>query len=109
MLEVTTDTIKRNRPLVDLVRSAPPATSARAVAAPLASSLAFALPSSQLRPPLLVAERLRWGNEEDLASLLALNEHGFDVLLGAEITYLSVSIDPLLDTVRSLLLSSASA
>jgi hypothetical protein len=30
---------------------------------------------------------------------------GFDVLLGAEITYLSASIDPLLDTVLALLLS----
>jgi len=40
---------------------------------------------------------------------MSTGEQGFDVLLGAEITYLSASIGPLLDTVRSLLLSSASA
>ena len=60
-------------------------------------------------PELLRVERLRWGNKQDLAALLGASEGGYDVVLGAEITYLSSSLNPLLDSMRELLESSSLA
>ena len=60
-----------------------------------------------------LVERLRWGNQQDISALLAKSRgggaRGYDVVLGAEITYLSASIDPLFDSIVALLSASPMA
>jgi predicted nicotinamide N-methyase len=68
-------------------------------------------PNGQGRQCLV--ERLRWGNQQDVSALLAKSRgggaRGYDVVLGAEITYLSASIDPLFDSIFALLSTSPMA
>ena len=53
----------------------------------------------------LAVERLRWSNAKDIARLTASGS--CDIVLGAEITYLSDSLDPLFSTMRELMLTSS--
>ena len=96
VLSVTRDTVRRNS--LTLNRGNLQASRGASVTD---ESLLVAGPTS--------VERLRWGNAEDLTALLAktrTNGNSVDVVLGAEITYLSASIDPLLETIHALLSSS---
>lgn len=106
---MTGDTIKRNEQSLALAQRSNPRVFSRAN---IALRLTSGLSSIETNPePRLSTERLRWGNRGDIASLLSQASNsatsgGFDVVIGAEVTYLSASLDPLLSTMEELLSSS---
>ncbi|XP_058078414.1 protein N-terminal and lysine N-methyltransferase efm7 isoform X2 [Magnolia sinica] len=51
----------------------------------------------------LVAEKLEWGNADDISRILQKYSGGFDLVLGADICFQQSSIPPLFDTVEQLL------
>ena len=81
-LEVTRETVRRNEPILQKYRGG----GATAIA----------------------VERLRWANSKDITNVVNEMNGGVDVVLGAEITYLVDSLDPLFETMRKLLLTSSS-
>ncbi|KAK1439513.1 hypothetical protein QVD17_05332 [Tagetes erecta] len=52
----------------------------------------------------LSAEKLEWGNSDQLNHILQKHPEGFDLVLGADIYILQNSVPPLFDTVKQLLL-----
>ena len=48
-------------------------------------------------------ERLRWGDAEDVRRVLAHSEHGFSLVLGADVAYTPEAVAPLARTCRALL------
>ncbi|KAK9050783.1 hypothetical protein SSX86_025043 [Deinandra increscens subsp. villosa] len=51
----------------------------------------------------LSAEKLEWGNSDQLNNILQKHPEGFDLVLGADIYILQISVPPLFDTVKQLL------
>ncbi|XP_050369559.1 uncharacterized protein LOC126787702 [Argentina anserina] len=51
----------------------------------------------------LAAEKLEWGNSEQISQILQKYSGGFDLILGADICFQQSSITPLFDTVEKLL------
>lgn len=50
-----------------------------------------------------IAEKLEWGNADDMSRILQRYSAGFDLVLGADICFQQSSIPPLFDTVEQLL------
>lgn len=53
--------------------------------------------------PNLSAEKLEWGNSDQLKEILRKHPEGFDLVLGADICFQQNSVPPLFDTVKQLL------
>ncbi|KAL7598294.1 hypothetical protein Lser_V15G22941 [Lactuca serriola] len=51
----------------------------------------------------LSAEKLEWGNTDQLNQILQKHPEGFDLILGADICFQQNSVPPLFDTVKELL------
>ncbi|KAJ0726556.1 putative calmodulin-lysine N-methyltransferase [Helianthus annuus] len=51
----------------------------------------------------LSAEKLEWGNSDQLDHILQKHPEGFDLILGADICFQQNSVPPLFDTVKQLL------
>lgn len=58
-------------------------------------------------PPPLHIKKLEWGNREDIQAIKQLNEEGFDVIIGTDVTYVSQAIIPLFSTARELISTSS--
>lgn len=68
--------------------------------------------TSNLRPPFLpklIAKRLEWGNQDDIDAIKAMNNEGFEVIIGTDVTYIPEAILPLFSTARELISSNRSA
>ncbi|XVE53875.1 hypothetical protein DITRI_Ditri03aG0036800 [Diplodiscus trichospermus] len=68
--------------------------------------------TSNLRPPLLaklITKRLEWGNRDDIEAIKAMNNDGFEVIIGTDVTYIPEAILPLFSTARELISSNRSA
>lgn len=62
--------------------------------------------SSNLKSPLvdkLSTERLEWGNVEHIEAIRALNQEGFEVIIGTDVTYIPEAILPLFATAKDLI------
>lgn len=63
--------------------------------------------ASNLRSPLhtknMLPEKLEWGNQMDIANIKKLNNAGFDIIIGTDVTYVSEAISPLFATARELI------
>ncbi|XP_057799719.1 uncharacterized protein LOC131015361 [Salvia miltiorrhiza] len=55
---------------------------------------------------LLHVKKLEWGDQEDIQAIKRLNEEGFDVIIGTDVTYVSQAIIPLFATARELISTS---
>ncbi|KAG4141615.1 hypothetical protein ERO13_D06G085100v2 [Gossypium hirsutum] len=67
---------------------------------------------SNLRPPFLtklVIKKLEWGNRDDIDAIKAMNNEGFEVIIGTDVTYIPDAILPLFSTARELISSNKSA
>ncbi|MFQ6661742.1 hypothetical protein Gotur_029788 [Gossypium turneri] len=67
---------------------------------------------SNLRPPFLtklVINKLEWGNRDDIDAIKAMNNEGFEVIIGTDVTYIPDAILPLFSTARELISSNKSA
>ncbi|XP_059644339.1 uncharacterized protein LOC132286091 [Cornus florida] len=53
----------------------------------------------------LIVKILEWGNRDHIKSIEELNDGGFDVIIGTDITYIPEAISPLFATARELLSS----
>ncbi|OMO86528.1 Methyltransferase type 12 [Corchorus olitorius] len=68
--------------------------------------------TSNLRPPFLkrlITKRLEWGNRDDIEAIKAMNNEGFEVIIGTDVTYVAEAILPLFSTARELISSKGSA
>uniref|UniRef100_A0A1D1XUW6 Methyltransferase-like protein 21A n=1 Tax=Anthurium amnicola TaxID=1678845 RepID=A0A1D1XUW6_9ARAE len=65
-----------------------------------ASSVPFDTAAEKLE---LTAEKLEWGNAEQISRILQKHPSGFDIILGADICFQQSSIPPLFSTVEKLL------
>ncbi|KAK8505259.1 hypothetical protein V6N12_067229 [Hibiscus sabdariffa] len=68
--------------------------------------------TSNLRPPFLnklVVKELKWGNRDDIDAIKAMNNEGFEVIIGTDVTYIPEAILPLFSTARELISSNSSA
>ncbi|KAL0323740.1 UNVERIFIED_CONTAM: putative methyltransferase C3H7.11 [Sesamum calycinum] len=56
-------------------------------------------------PPLdsLKVKKLEWGNGNDIGAIKQLNEKGFDIIIGTDVTYVPEAIIPLFATARELI------
>ncbi|CAI9093728.1 OLC1v1029280C1 [Oldenlandia corymbosa var. corymbosa] len=54
----------------------------------------------------LVIKKLEWGNREDIQSIKELNDKGFEVIIGTDVTYIPEAISPLFATAAELIASS---
>lgn len=66
--------------------------------------------ASNLKSPsldLLHVKKLEWGNEDDIQAIKQLNEEGFDVIIGTDVTYVPQAIVPLFATARELISTSS--
>lgn len=64
--------------------------------------------ASNLKGPLhanLTTKRLEWGNQTDIENIKQLNDVGFDIIIGTDVTYVSEAISPLFSTARELIVS----
>ncbi|KAI3468104.1 hypothetical protein Pfo_024767 [Paulownia fortunei] len=65
--------------------------------------------ASNLKSPYLDSlnvKRLKWGNENDIEAIKQLNEQGFDIIIGTDVTYVPEAIIPLFATARELISTS---
>ncbi|XVF89060.1 hypothetical protein PTKIN_Ptkin19aG0100600 [Pterospermum kingtungense] len=68
--------------------------------------------TSNLRPPFLtklITKRLEWGNRDDIEAIKAMNNEGFEVIIGTDVTYVPEAILPLFSTARELISSNRTA
>lgn len=68
--------------------------------------------TSNLIPPFLtklLMKKLEWGNQDDIDAIKALNNEGFEVIIGTDVTYIPDAILPLFSTARELISSNKSA
>lgn len=72
----------------------------------LSQNVASNLQSSSLAK--LIVKRLEWGNRDHIEEIKKLNDVGFEVILGTDVTYVPEAIIPLFATARELLSSSRS-
>ncbi|KAL3844256.1 hypothetical protein ACJIZ3_001659 [Penstemon smallii] len=64
--------------------------------------------TSNLKSPfldILNVKKLEWGNEDDILAVKQLNEKGFDVIIGTDVTYITEAIIPLFATAKELISS----
>ncbi|KAL2551625.1 S-adenosyl-L-methionine-dependent methyltransferase superfamily protein [Forsythia ovata] len=54
----------------------------------------------------LITKKVEWGNKNDIDSVKQLNEKGFEVILGTDVTYVPEAVIPLFATARELISSS---
>lgn len=62
--------------------------------------------ASNLELPLhrnMIMKRLEWGNQTDITNIKQLNDAGFDIIIGTDVTYVSDAILPLFSTARGLI------
>ncbi|KAF3447314.1 hypothetical protein FNV43_RR12499 [Rhamnella rubrinervis] len=62
--------------------------------------------ASNLRPPILdkmMTRRLEWGNRDNIEAIKEVNNGGFDVIIGTDVTYVAEAISPLFATARELI------
>lgn len=62
--------------------------------------------ASNLRRPILdklTTRRLEWGNRDDIEAIKEVNNGGFDIILGTDVTYVAEAISPLFATARELI------
>lgn len=52
---------------------------------------------------LLHVKKLEWGNPDDIEAIKRLNEVGFDIIIGTDVTYVSQAIVTLFETARELI------
>lgn len=72
----------------------------------LSQNVSSNLQSSSLAK--LIVKRLEWGNRDHIEEIKKLNDVGFEVILGTDVTYVAEAIIPLFATARELLASSRS-
>ena len=68
--------------------------------------------TSNLRPPFLTkltTRSLEWGKRDDIEAIKTINNEGFEVIIGTDITYIPEAILPLFSTARELISSNRSA
>ncbi|XP_060208528.1 uncharacterized protein LOC132635932 [Lycium barbarum] len=58
-----------------------------------------------LQPPTLITKKLEWGNRDDVESIKRLNDTGFDVIIGTDVTYVAEAVSPLFATAKELIRS----
>lgn len=51
----------------------------------------------------LMTRKLEWGNRDDIEAIRRLNDKGFDIILGTDVTYISEAITPLFSTAKELI------
>ncbi|GAV64065.1 Methyltransf_12 domain-containing protein/Methyltransf_16 domain-containing protein [Cephalotus follicularis] len=64
--------------------------------------------TSNLRPPFLaklITKRLEWGNRDHIEAIKEVNNGGFEVIIGTDVTYNPEAILPLFATAEELILS----
>ncbi|GFQ06680.1 methyltransferase-like protein 6 [Phtheirospermum japonicum] len=62
--------------------------------------------ASNLEPPFLdclTVKRLEWGNKNDIEAVKRVNERGFDIIIGTDVTYVSEAVVPLFATAKELI------
>ncbi|KAL8522253.1 hypothetical protein ACS0TY_012405 [Phlomoides rotata] len=62
--------------------------------------------ASNLKSPShdsLIVKKLEWGNRDDIEAIKQVNEEGFDVIIGTDVTYVAEAINPLFKTARELI------
>lgn len=62
--------------------------------------------ASNLKSPSLdslIVKKLEWGNTDDIQAIKQLNEEGFDIIIGTDVTYVAEAINPLFKTARELI------
>lgn len=62
--------------------------------------------TSNVEPPFLyklITKRLEWGNRDDIEAIKAMNNEGFEVIIGTDVTYIPEAIVPLFSTARELI------
>ncbi|XP_061349617.1 uncharacterized protein LOC133294874 isoform X1 [Gastrolobium bilobum] len=68
--------------------------------------------ASNIEPPLLTklsTKRLEWGNRDHIESIKEVNNIGFDVIMGTDVTYIPEAILPLFATAKELIAASGSS
>ncbi|KAG9157333.1 hypothetical protein Leryth_004974 [Lithospermum erythrorhizon] len=55
----------------------------------------------------LIAKRLEWGNKDDIEAIKKINNLGFDVIIGTDVTYVAEAITPLFATAKELIAASS--
>ncbi|KAL3655721.1 hypothetical protein CASFOL_000117 [Castilleja foliolosa] len=51
----------------------------------------------------LTVKKLEWGNKNDIAAVKRVNERGFDIIIGTDVTYVSEAVVPLFATAKELI------
>ncbi|XP_028062000.1 uncharacterized protein LOC114265379 isoform X2 [Camellia sinensis] len=62
--------------------------------------------ATNLRPPFLdklITRRLEWGDRDHIEAIKGLNDRGFDIIIGTDVTYISEAISPLFATAKELI------
>ncbi|EXB57651.1 hypothetical protein L484_002998 [Morus notabilis] len=65
--------------------------------------------TSNLEPPSLdklLVRRLLWGNRDHIGAIKEINNRGFDIIIGTDVTYIAEAISSLFATAKELILSS---
>ncbi|KAM6559284.1 hypothetical protein CsatA_028523 [Cannabis sativa] len=66
--------------------------------------------SSNLEQPLsnkLIVKKLEWGNKEHMETIKEVNNNGFDIIIGTDVTYIAEAISPLFATAKELISSNS--
>lgn len=61
-----------------------------------------------LAPPFLdklLVRKLEWGNRDHIEAIKEVNNRGFDIIIGTDVTYVSAAISPLFATAKELISS----
>lgn len=64
--------------------------------------------TSNLAPPSLdklLVRKLEWGNRDHIEAIKEVNNRGFDIIIGTDVTYVSAAISPLFATAKELISS----
>jgi methyltransferase-like protein 6 len=64
--------------------------------------------TSNVKPPFLsklIPKRLQWGNRDHIEAIKEINNEGFDVIIGTDVTYIPEAILPLFATAKELISS----
>ena len=68
--------------------------------------------ASNLQKPFLdklITKRLEWGNRDHIEAIKELNDEGFEVIIGTDVTYIPEAILPLFATAKELISSNRDA
>ncbi|KAF3964720.1 hypothetical protein CMV_011014 [Castanea mollissima] len=64
--------------------------------------------NSNIKPPFLdklITKRLQWGNRDHIEAIKEINNRGFDVIIGTDVTYIPEAILPLFATAKEMISS----